>query len=203
MFNARTSDREHLQPRPVLPYADHCDHANDRKTDRGQLRRQIVHAPLQRRPFLLHVLHHPENDAKLGLSAGRDDDARTPAVPNERAHVRDAASVRQAYRFACARGGSARSGQLAPCGRFARERRLVDLERERGEEPNVGWDAVAGGKGHKVTWDELICKEVELLAVAKGVSEVSCTAMGDAVKDIPDDVAVVWNEFVQSLERLF
>jgi len=100
------------------------------------------------------------------------------AVPHQRAHVGHARPLGHL----CALG--TRHDTLpARCG-LSRQAALVDLEVDGSKQAHVCRDTVAGGEGDEVAWDDLIREKVYLLSIA-------------------DDVAVVRDELVERLERLF
>ena len=53
----RTSNREHLQPRPVLQNADQAYDADDPKGEYRQLLGELVHVQLERCPSFLNLLN--------------------------------------------------------------------------------------------------------------------------------------------------
>ena len=150
-----------------------------------------------------YVLHHGKNDTELGIDAGGDDDARSPTVADQGAHVDDARPVGQRDRLAgtvavgkrpwiavgSGGGGGApfeRAGVdgLSTRVGFARETGLVDFEVDGGDETDVSRDAVAGGEGDDVAWDELVREDVDGFLV-------------------PGDVTVVRDELVERFEAFF
>lgn len=72
----RTSDSEHFEPRPVLEDTNKTYNTDDSKGKYGKLFCQLVHAVLEWGPPLLDILHHTEDDTKLGLGPGSDGDTR-------------------------------------------------------------------------------------------------------------------------------
>jgi hypothetical protein len=67
MNPGRTSNSEHFEPGAALKDTNEADKANDPERQYGKSLCQLVHVALKRSTALLYVLHHAEDDAKLGL----------------------------------------------------------------------------------------------------------------------------------------
>jgi hypothetical protein len=78
----------------------------------------------------------------------------TRAVPNQCTHICDTRSLGHLGTL------GTRACILSPCRGFTCEATLVNLEVDRGEDTQISRDTVARGEGDKVTWDNLISKDV-------------------------------------------
>ncbi len=144
---AREPQREHDDHRPQSRCADPQGHG--------------VQLPGERRLLLGGRRQHAGDLADLGVGAYAGDDHHAAAVGDRRVHERHIGAVAGAEL-----GVGECVGRLGGGHALAGERRLVDVQRARLDDPPVGGHVVARGEQHDVAGHDLLRRDLRLDAVA-------------------------------------